>query len=65
MNNDWKWSEWKEDPAGRYRELYSGTIECGDFYCEQCGDCLACYSNWSEDHECWAIQFEDEFMEEQ
>jgi hypothetical protein len=66
-------SEWHESPptGSRWREVY-GPFVCeagGDgksvdpavFYCDDCGDCMACSVNeqtW-DDHDHRAIEYED------
>lgn len=38
-----------EKPDGTYEYVEMGAPECGEDYCDGCGDCLACQSHGDED----------------
>lgn len=44
-----KFGEWKKDSWGNhYREVF-GPFECGEFFCDDCGDCLRCEDEFGWD----------------
>ena len=44
-----------EQSDGSYKSVEAGSPVCGKDFCDSCGDCLACYSDYCSDGCRWVI----------
>jgi len=53
-----------ETPYGRYISVEMGAPDCGEDFCDTCGDCLHCYphdaAEWCSTGERWVIYLEND-----
>lgn len=48
-----------EKPDGTHEEKEMGKPVCGEDFCDRCGDCLHCYSDYCEQG-CWWVIYKDD-----
>jgi len=56
-----KYSAWRAGAYGGRIRTVLGPYECGEHFCELCGDCLACYGEICYDGQMgYALQYDED-----